>query len=110
MIVLKAPPAPVLQALRAVSGILDRRHTLPILANVLIRGRANNNLYDDDFAMRGTRMTSAQSPLAFAPRLTESAGPSIKLAFIGSLEWVRRCVRQLSGFFCASKVNARNAP
>ncbi len=37
MIVLKAPQEKVLGALQAVSGIVERRHTLPILANVLIR-------------------------------------------------------------------------
>ncbi len=37
MIVFKAPQAQVLSVLQAVCGIVERRHTLPILANVLIR-------------------------------------------------------------------------
>ena len=37
MIVLKAAQEKVLSALQSVSGIVERRHTLPILANVLIR-------------------------------------------------------------------------
>ncbi|HEX7638108.1 MAG TPA: DNA polymerase III subunit beta [Burkholderiaceae bacterium] len=37
MIVLKAPQEKLLGALQAVSGIVERRHTLPILANVLMR-------------------------------------------------------------------------
>ncbi len=37
MIVLKAPQESLLGALQAVSGIVERRHTLPILANVLLR-------------------------------------------------------------------------
>jgi DNA polymerase-3 subunit beta len=37
MIVLKAPQDQVLSVLQSVSGIVERRHTLPILANVLIR-------------------------------------------------------------------------
>jgi len=37
MIVLKAPQSQVLAALQSVAGIVERRHTLPILANVLIR-------------------------------------------------------------------------
>jgi len=37
MIVLKDTQARVLSVLQAVSGIVERRHTLPILANVLIR-------------------------------------------------------------------------
>ncbi|WP_372527871.1 DNA polymerase III subunit beta [Piscinibacter sp.] len=40
MIVLKAAQEKVLNALQAVSGIVERRHTLPILANVLIRKTA----------------------------------------------------------------------
>jgi DNA polymerase-3 subunit beta len=37
MIVLKAPQEKLLAALMAVQGIVERRHTLPILANVLLR-------------------------------------------------------------------------
>ena len=37
MIVLKATQEKVLSALQAVAGIVERRHTLPILANVLLR-------------------------------------------------------------------------
>ena len=37
MIVLKAAQEKFLGALQAVAGIVERRHTLPILANVLIR-------------------------------------------------------------------------
>ena len=37
MIVLKAPQEKLLAALMAVAGIVERRHTLPILANVLLR-------------------------------------------------------------------------
>jgi TctA family transporter len=36
MIVLKAAQASLLDALQAVAGIVERRHTLPILANVLM--------------------------------------------------------------------------
>jgi DNA polymerase-3 subunit beta len=37
MIVLKAPQEKLLEALQSVAGIVERRHTLPILANVLLR-------------------------------------------------------------------------
>lgn len=37
MIVLKTPQEKLLNALQAVSGVVERRHTLPVLANVLIR-------------------------------------------------------------------------
>ena len=41
MNVLKAPQNEVLAVLQAVSGIVERRHTLPILANVLLRKTGN---------------------------------------------------------------------
>lgn len=37
MMVVKAAQEQILNALQAVAGIVERRHTLPILANVLIR-------------------------------------------------------------------------
>ncbi len=37
MIVLKAPQERLLETLQSVTGIVERRHTLPILANVLLR-------------------------------------------------------------------------
>jgi DNA polymerase-3 subunit beta len=40
MIVLKAAQAQLLDALQSVAGIVERRHTLPILANVLLRKNA----------------------------------------------------------------------
>ncbi|MEW6704867.1 MAG: DNA polymerase III subunit beta [Pseudomonadota bacterium] len=42
MIVLKAPQEKLLGALQAVAGIVERRHTLPILANVLMRKSGAN--------------------------------------------------------------------
>ena len=42
MIVLKAAQAVVLEALQSVAGIVERRHTLPILANVLMRKNGAN--------------------------------------------------------------------
>src|SRR5574343_828538 len=41
MIVLKATQAKLLSVLQSVSGIVERRHTLPVLANVLIRKSGN---------------------------------------------------------------------
>jgi DNA polymerase-3 subunit beta len=42
MIVLKAAQDKLLGALQAVAGIVERRHTLPILANVLLRKNAGD--------------------------------------------------------------------
>lgn len=41
MIVLKAPQDKLLAVLQSVAGIVERRHTLPILANVLLRKTGN---------------------------------------------------------------------
>ena len=41
MIVLKAPQDKVLAVLQSVAGIVERRHTLPILANVMLRKTGN---------------------------------------------------------------------
>jgi len=37
MIVVRSPQGKLLQALQSVAGIVERRHTLPVLANVLLR-------------------------------------------------------------------------
>ena len=42
MIVLKAAQEKLLDALQSVAGIVERRHTLPILANVLLRKNGTN--------------------------------------------------------------------
>jgi DNA polymerase-3 subunit beta len=42
MIVLKATQEKLLSVLQSVSGIVEKRHTLPILANVLLRKTAGN--------------------------------------------------------------------
>lgn len=41
MIVFKAPQDKVLSVLQSIAGIVERRHTLPILANVLLRKTGN---------------------------------------------------------------------
>ena len=46
MIVLKATQDKVLAALQSVAGIVERRHTLPILANVLIQSRHSRCVHD----------------------------------------------------------------
>ena len=42
MIVLKATQDQVLSVLQSVAGIVERRHTLPILANVMVRKTGSN--------------------------------------------------------------------
>jgi DNA polymerase-3 subunit beta len=68
MIVLKAPQEKLLDALQSVAGIVERRHTLPILANVLLR---KNGVEDIEFTtsdleiqVRTARRRSAATPAA----------------------------------------------
>lgn len=106
MIVLKANQDQVLVALQAVAGIVERRHALPILENVLMRSRGATSIYQQYarwFARlrRGGVVLPRLQPLLASPAV-EMVRPTIKLA-LGR-------VRQLRGFFGATKVNARNAP
>lgn len=57
MIVLKGTQAKILQVLESVAGIVERRHTLPILANVLIR--KTGNTISDGFPESGGGGASA---------------------------------------------------
>ena len=96
MIVLKAPQDHVLAALQAVAGMIERRHTLPLLV-----------------AHFGDRC----KPLA----AVFNAGP-VKRAFLrllplrkaaprpGNGHSILARARALAGFFSSAKVNARNAP
>ncbi len=57
MIVLKAAQEKILSALQSVAGIVERRHTLPVLANVLIRktdGRIELTASDLEIQVRTT--------------------------------------------------------
>ena len=70
MIVLKAAQAQVLDALQSVAGIVERRHTLPILANVLLRkngGTIEFTTSDLEIQVRTTPSWAA-TPAASPPR------------------------------------------
>jgi hypothetical protein len=110
MIVLKAPQDQVLDALEAVSGIVERPHTLPILANILGRGRDLRYLYDDYIEMRRARLTATRLLQAMPLLQPEPVRPPSKSAPAARSGLSLRRVRKLRGFFSASKVNARNAP
>ena len=70
MIVLKAAQEKLLGALQAVSGIVERRHTLPILANVLIRKTGEQIEFttsDLEIQVRTTRRARRRRRPASAP-------------------------------------------
>jgi hypothetical protein len=75
MIVLKAAQEKLLGALQAVAGIVERRHTLPILANVLLRktggrdrthhqrsGNPGSHHAPSSGVMRATTATTVSAP------------------------------------------------
>ncbi|WP_422014725.1 hypothetical protein [Roseateles sp.] len=105
MIVLKAPQDQVLAALQAISGIVETCHTLPLLDRVIIGSRRKASAYEDYMQLRRAQpMLMRLLPVVpvLPPVVQEIVRPSIKLA-LGR-------VRELRGFFGATKVNARNAP
>jgi hypothetical protein len=103
MIVLKAPSDQVLAALQVVSGIVQRRHTLPILQNVLRCARRADSVYDECETLRDT-------PLERLPVLLPVITDVIRLEVRPAAGLARERVRQTRRFFGAAKVNARNTP
>lgn len=101
MIVLKAPQDQVLGALQAIAGLVERRHTSPVLANVLLRRRGATTAYADYVHLRLQPFLTRLLP-ALPPPCVEFLRPLVRLA--------RGRLPELRGFFGATKVNARNAP
>lgn len=55
MLILQAERDSLLKPLQAVTGIVERRHTLPILSNVLIEGRGGQTkLLATDLEIKST--------------------------------------------------------
>lgn len=102
MIVLKAPQDQVLAALQAICGIVERRHTLPLLDRVIIGTRGQASAYEDYVQLRRAQPMLMRVLPVLPPVVHEIVRPPIKQA-LGR-------VRELRGFFGATKVNARNAP
>ena len=95
MIILKATQDKVLSVLQSVVGIVERRHTPPVLANVLLRRTGASALGQTSQAVAGP-VTACHPLLASGSRRDSSSG---LLAGLRS-----------NGFFSASKANLRNAP
>ena len=95
MIILKATQDTVLSVLQSVVGIVERRHTPPVLANVLLRQTGSSTLGQTSQAV--TSPVSACRPLL--------ASGSRRGGSSGVLSGLRS-----NGFFSASKANLRKAP
>lgn len=112
MIVLKATQDKILSVLQSVAGIVERRHTLPILANVLIRKTSTNSL--ELVAAVESNKTARAVTLILRPdpSASQASGGSaylstgLKAVRNRAMSVVPRCV----GFFSSSKANLRNAP
>jgi len=95
MIVLKATQDKVLAALQAVAGIIERRHTLPILAGVLAK-RSKSLAAIFNAGPENLRLVRLPPLRKHAPKPT-NAHPIVA------------CARAPAGFFSPAKVNALNA-
>lgn len=92
MLVLKCTQDKLLSVLQSVSGIVERRHALPLFQNVLIRGSASAT---SNFVSLLRSLTNA--PLVNQKLLVKQANQTEPL-------------NQQMGFFSAQKLNMRNAP
>jgi len=99
MIVLKATQDKVLAVLQSVAGIVERRHTLPILANVLCRRTASFGFMELDISPSALEAPARHSAEVFAL----FSRPMTKLKQALALNLPR------TSYF-SSKVNGRNAP
>jgi hypothetical protein len=92
MIVLKCTQDKLLSVLQSVSGIVERRHALPLFQNVLVRGLASAT---PNFVSLLRSLTSApRTPKKFHLQVANQTEP----------------LNQNMGFFSAQKLNMRNAP
>ena len=112
MIVLKATQDQILSVLQSIAGIVERRHTLPILAKVLLRNADGE----------GARLVGVYVPnkiaraaaTLFRPVCSQLQRVPATGHFVMGLKSFRQGLiaigRNLVGFFSSSKANLRNAP
>jgi DNA polymerase III sliding clamp (beta) subunit (PCNA family) len=102
MIVLKATQDKVLAALQSVAGIVERRHTLPILANVLIRKTGGILTFSsvDSGASKNELIDTQISRISWDQNSGETKGRN----------GFRVNISRPKGFFSSAKTNLRNAP
>jgi DNA polymerase III sliding clamp (beta) subunit (PCNA family) len=111
MIVLKATQDKVLSILQSVAGIVERRHTLPILANVLLRKTGASlrlEVSEDGLVLVGANtIARADQYISSIPR---TEGKALIHASHGLCGGSFSRNTRPNGFFSASKANLRNAP
>lgn len=92
MLVLKCSQDKLLSVLQSITEIVERRHVLPLLQNVLVRGSTSAQ---PSFVSLLRSLTNA--PLGHQKFLVKQANQTEPL-------------NQQIGFFSAQKLNMRNAP
>jgi hypothetical protein len=92
MIVLKCTQDKLLSVLQSVSGIVERRHALPLFQNVLIPGSAS----------------ATSNFIDLLRSLTNT--PPVNQNFLVKQANQTEPLNQQMGFFSAQKLNMRNAP
>ena len=113
MIILKETQDKVLSVLQSVAGIVERRHTLPILANVLVRKAGNvlrveaADLPDEFVLVCSSTITRAVQKLTSMLSIERNV---LTHALYGQCRGSLSRNTRLNGFFSASKANLRNAP
>jgi hypothetical protein len=112
MIVLKATQDKILCVLQSIAGIVERRHTLPILANVLIR-KTDTQLSELVEAFEPIQTTKVVVNCFWPQPKDVQSGSSNAFLSIGLKSASSRAMSVgpcFVGFFSASKANLRNAP
>jgi hypothetical protein len=95
LIVLKTTQDAALAALQTVANIVDRRHTLPILHDVLIIKSDSQRFLNEPCFANVSKLRTPQL------RLSQSGVTNT---------WIKTLFKRGTGFFTATKLNLRNAP
>ncbi len=95
MIVLKATQDKVLAILQSIAGIVERRHTLPVLNKVIIHKTGA------DLTVLEPRPTALRPSANSAYQFTGSQA---------ARNWAISALPRCIGFFSTTKANLRNAP
>ena len=92
MIVLKCTQDRLLSVLQSISGIVERRHVLPLSQNVLARD--STSAMPSFVGLLHSLTNAPRTPQKYHVQLANQTEP----------------LRQYIGFFSAQKLNMRNAP
>lgn len=107
MIVLKETQDKILKVLQSVAGIVERRHTLPALANVLLCNTDSVAAFEPNKTARAAAQFFRPASLQLQ---TGAAYGHMAIFLKACRQGFLSVSRGLVGFFSSSKTNLRNAP